>query len=307
MNRKTGRYDQIVLALQGHKDKIMITLPETKFLITEFSQGWLTIWFNSPENRNALSARLTDELMQILQLIENDRTVRGITLRGKGGVFCAGGDLKEFHGLAGGASRDDIIAMNERGGELFAKINAMPQAVLVLVEGAAIAGGLGMICCADMVAITRDAKFSLTETQLGIVPAQIAHYIVKRLGLNQARRLMLSGARFNGDDAFKMGLADFVAKDSAELEAIEAHFKKDVLRCAPNANAITKDILLNAGELTPSEMRTFAANRFADAMLSDEAKEGISSFIGKRKPAWAQSVRNPEDVNRTNDKSGDEV
>jgi len=271
----------------------MTTLPETKSILLELKDGWLTIWFNTPENRNALSSDLTDELMRVLGTVRDDRNVRGITLRGKGGIFCAGGDLKNFqagfHGST--ASIDDVKAMNIKGGEMFATINTMPQVVLVLVEGAAIAGGLGIVCCADIVAVTSDAKFSLTETQIGIAPAQIAPFVVQRLGQTTARRLMLTGARFTGENSKEIGLSDFIVNDVTGLNETQVDIQKSVMRCAPNANAITKEIVLAASKLTPEEMREFAADGFARCMLSDEGREGIASFIEKRKPRWAEQGR----------------
>ncbi len=272
----------------------MTELPDAKNLILDFDKGWLTIWLNTPENRNALSEETVGELTAALNAVRNDRTVRGVTLRGKGGVFCAGGDLKGFmKSLAGDLTHDEAAAMNRKGGELFALINTMPQVVIALVEGAAIAGGLGMVCCADVVVVTKDAKFSLTETQLGIAPAQIAPYVVHRLGLTTARRLMLTGARFEGEEATRYGLADFVADDAAGLDAIEAGIKKSVTRCAPGANATTKELVLAATHLEPEPMRKLAADRFATCLLSDEGREGIKAFVEKRKPYWAEGNDTP--------------
>lgn len=267
----------------------MTNLPDTQTLALDLDKGWLTIWFNTPENRNALSEQLAGELTQTLLAVRNDRSVRGITLRGKGGVFCAGGDIKGFmKGLSGGLTSEGAAEMNRKGGEMFALVNTMPQVVIALVEGAAIAGGLGLVCCADIVALTREAKFSLTETQLGIAPAQIAPYVVQRIGLTAARRLMLTGARFDGAEAQRLGLADYVVGKASELDAAEADIRKSVMRCAPGANAVTKEIVLAAQRLDPETMMDFAADGFARCMMSDEGREGIAAFVEKRKPKWAE-------------------
>ncbi|NNL87886.1 MAG: enoyl-CoA hydratase/isomerase family protein [Marinicaulis sp.] len=267
----------------------MIKLPDTAAIILERDGGWLTIWFNTPANRNALSDQLVSEVSATLDAVKDDRSIRGITLRGKGGVFCAGADLKAFQaGLSGTLTHESAMAINRGAGELFAKINNTPQVVVVLIEGAAIAGGLGLACCADVIAVTKDAKFSLTETQIGIPPAQIAPHVVRRVGMTTAREIMLTGARFKGDEAHEIGIANFLADDAAGLDAIEAKVREGVMRCAPGANALTKEILLAAPKLTSDEMLDFAANRFASAILSDEGREGIASFIEKRKPEWAE-------------------
>lgn len=267
----------------------MTDLPETEHLILERGDGWLTVWFNRPETRNALAQEMVDELVDVLHRVREDRSVRGITLRGKGGWFCAGGDLKSFKSDFQGGSPDRarVVAASRAAGELFDLVNEMPQVVVILVEGAAMAGGLGMVCCADVVAVTRDARFAMTETTLGIPPAQIAPFVVQRLGLSTARRLMLTAARFEGEEAGRLGLADHVVEDAAGLEAVEAGIRAQVMRCAPGANAVTKEVVLATRTLDRQGMLDFAAEGFAGCMLSDEGREGVASFLEKRKPDWA--------------------
>ena len=268
----------------------MTTLPEVKDLILDQDADWLTIWFNRPESRNALAHEMTAELRAVLAAVRDDRTVRGITIRGKGGWFCAGGDLKGFKSnFQGGVQTTaDIAAANRAAGGMFDTINEMPQVVVILVEGAAMAGGLGMVCTADIVAVTKDARFAMTETAIGLPPAQIAPFVVLRLGLRTARRLMLTASRFDGEEAGRLGLADYVVDDAAGLDAIEADIRKQVLRCAPGANAVTKEIALATRHLNREDMLDLSAKGFAECMLSDEGREGVASFIEKRKPVWTR-------------------
>ncbi|MFP6725487.1 MAG: enoyl-CoA hydratase/isomerase family protein [Alphaproteobacteria bacterium] len=270
----------------------MTNLPKTENILLEQDAGWLTIWFNRPDNRNALSKELTTELKEVLNAVRDKKNIRGITLRGKGGVFCAGGDLKGFKNNYQGGSQtvEDIAAASRQGGQMFDLINELPQVVLILVEGAAIAGGLGMVCCADAVAVTKDARFAMTETAIGIPPAQIAPFVAQRLGLRIARRLMVTASRFDGEEAHRLGLADYVVDDAAGLDQIEADMKKQVRRCAPGANAVTKAIVLATRHLNREQQLDFAAKGFAECMLSDEGREGVASFIEKRKPIWAEQT-----------------
>ena len=270
----------------------MTNLPKTENILLEQDVGWLTIWFNRPDNRNALSKELTTELKEVLNAVRDKKNIRGITLRGKGGVFCAGGDLKGFKNNYQGGSQtvEDIAAASRQGGQMFDLINELPQVVLILVEGAAIAGGLGMVCCADAFAVTKDARFAMTETAIGIPPAQIAPFVAQRLGLRIARRLMVTASRFDGKEAHRLGLADYVVDDAAGLDQIEADMKKQVLRCAPGANAVTKAIVLATRHLNREQQLDFAAKGFAECMLSDEGREGVASFIEKRKPIWAEQT-----------------
>ena len=270
----------------------MTNLPKTENILLEQDAGWLTIWFNRPDNRNALSKELTTELKEVLNAVRDKKNIRGITLRGKGGVFCAGGDLKGFKNNYQGGSQtvEDVAAASRQGGQMFDLINELPQVVLILVEGAAIAGGLGMVCCADAVAVTKDARFAMTETAIGIPPAQIAPFVAQRLGLRIARRLMVTASRFDGEEAHRLGLADYVVDDAAGLDQIEADMKKQVRRCAPGANAVTKAIVLATRHLNREQQLDFAAKGFAECMLSDEGREGVASFIEKRKPIWAEQT-----------------
>jgi isohexenylglutaconyl-CoA hydratase len=269
--------------------------PQYETVQLERERDWLTVWLNRPESRNALSSQMLAELLELLGSIAGDRSIRGVTLRGRGGVFCAGGDLKGFKSSfqSGAARLQEIASSNRKGGELYDRINSLPQVVVALVEGAAMAGGLGMVCCADVVIVCADAKFALTETSLGIPPAQIAPFVAERLGLRTARRLMLTAARFRGDEALSLGLADFVVSDASALFEAEARIRKQVRGCAPGANAVTKDILLASRHLDREAMLDYAAAGFAKCMLSDEGREGIAAFVEKRKPSWALATDEP--------------
>ena len=250
---------------------------------------WLTIRFNRPKNRNALSSDTVTALTSILGQVRDDNTIRGITFRGNGGVFSSGGDLKAF--MEAEEFSDPVAMIREASrdvGELFALVDGMPQVVVMLVEGAAMAGGLGLLCTGDFVVTTRDAQFSLTETTLGIPPAQIAPYVVRRLGLKIARRLMLTAARFDGEEALALGLADEVVDSADDLAVREQEIRKAVLKCGPEANAATKEILMSVGQMDADELIDLAADRFATCLTSQEGREGIAAFLGKRKPDWAR-------------------
>jgi len=267
----------------------MSALPPTNTIETDVQHAWLTIWLNRPEVRNALNEEMVGELRSVLNAVQDDRSVRGITLRGRDGVFCAGGDLKSFQSdfQDGAESHELVAAASRRTGELFRLVNEMPQVVVILVEGAAIAGGLGLACAGDLVVVTRESRFALTETTLGIAPAQIAPFVVQRVGLSVARRLMLTAARFDGEQAQRIGLADQVVDDVDTLDEVEQNIRMQVMRCAPGANAMTKELVLATARLEPKAMLDLAAERFAEGMLSDEGREGILAFIEKRKPSWS--------------------
>lgn len=264
-------------------------LPQTEQLLLEQTAGTLTIWFNRPEVRNALSQDVADELYAVLSALPEQRDIRAVILRGKGGVFCAGGDLKMFKTVfQGGMSRQDIVDFNADFGRLMQAVHALPQLFMVLIEGAAMAGGLGLSCLADVVVTTRSATFSLTEVTLGLPPAQITPVVMQRIGASEARRLLLTAARFDGAEALRLGFAHFMVEDAEALDAKAEEILAQSFKGAPGAIASTKEIINAAATLQGDELVQFAAQRFADCMLGDEAKEGLAAFAEKRAPNWGK-------------------
>ena len=266
---------------------MMSRLPETKNLILNFQDGWLTIWFNRTDNRNALSVELVNELRDTLKSVRDNRTVRGITFRGKGGVFCAGADLKGLKSLIDtDAQKEEIANFSKVIGHFFELVNTMPQVTIMVIEGAAIAGGFGLACTGDVTIVPKDTQFALSETMLGLTPAQISPFVIHRLGSALGRRVMLTGARFNGEKAAQVGLADFIGSDEAELTNLEQKIKTQVLRCAPRAIGITKELIQSIPGLSKEKRITMMADNFAESVLGEEGREGIASFMEKRKPKW---------------------
>ena len=148
------------------------------------------------------------------------------------------------------------------------------------------AGGLGLACAGDVTIVQSDTKFALTETMVGLTPAQISPYLVSKMGYANARRLMLTAASFNGKEALRFGLADFIFDDENQGRDIEEQLKSQVLNCAPGAIAQTKELINSFAIKVDKNFIDLASKNFADQILNGEGKEGISSFIEKRKPKW---------------------
>jgi isohexenylglutaconyl-CoA hydratase len=267
----------------------MTALPTTKHLILDRQGSVLTIWLNRPDAKNSLSVDMVDELHAALDAAAIDTSLRTLIVRGKGAVFCAGADIKGFKADSQGGEQnaEDVARGNRAFGELMIKLNEQPQAVIMLVEGAAIGGGLGLCCVGDVTIVTRETKFRLSETSLGIPPAQIAPFVTERVGLTHARRLMLTGARFKGEEAVQYGIGHILAEDAADLENKCAEVLAQIALCAPGANAMTKRIVFEATRSPRSDALDFASRGFAACMLSEEGREGVSAFVEKRKPQWA--------------------
>lgn len=263
-------------------------LPESKTLLTRFERGVLHLTLNRPESRNAMSSEMVAELVAVFAAITADRSVRAVVLRGAGGHFCSGGDLKSM--TAGGVEAAAITAANRAFGTMLRSVQNAPQVVIAVCEGAVLGGGFGLACVSDIAFAHTEAKFGLPETTRGLPPAQIAPFVVERIGLTQARRLALTGAQFRGAEALRLGLVheNFASED--ELQAKLSEVIQKVLHCAPEANAVTKAILLQTGRLEIDQVLDNAATQFAACARGAEAPEGITAFIQKRSPKWANPI-----------------
>jgi isohexenylglutaconyl-CoA hydratase len=270
----------------------MAELPETPTLLLNLDKGVLHLTFNRPESRNAMSPEMLADIEAVFSAIADDESVRAVVLRGAGGHFCAGADLKSMMG--GGmkppasGEKDPIADINRAFGSMLRRVQNAPQVVIAVCEGAVLGGGFGLACVSDIAFAHTDAKFGMPETTRGLPPAQIAPFVVERIGLTQARRLALTGAQFRGAEALRLGLVHEGFASEEELQAKLADSLKQVLGCAPKANAVTKAILLNVGKLDMDAVLDDAAAKFAACVRGPEAPEGITAFMQKRAPKWAQ-------------------
>lgn len=258
-----------------------------KLLISR--SGEVEHWtLNDPATRNALTDALVAALAQACARAAQDTALRFVVLQGSGGAFCAGGSLGGFAQSIGQAlppgQLDPLIALNAGFGRLLHALCALPQMLLVAVDGPAMGGGLGLLCCADFVLASPRAVFATPELTLGVVPAQIAPFVHRRLGDRLARQLMLSGEKISAQQALAQGLVDELADD---LPAAVARRISALRRAAPGAVAHTKALLCMLNQAPAPDLTAQAAIKFAANLRSPEAAEGLAAFAGKRKPGWA--------------------
>ena len=256
-------------------------------LVASPAPGVLHLTLNRPDVRNAMSLVMVDELLAALSAAEADGATRVVVLRGANGNFCAGGDLKDM--VAARGSSNPHAAMHttsRRFGELCAAFAASPLAIVAVLEGAVMGGGFGLACAADVALAAADARFRLPETSLGLVPAQIAPYLVERLGYSQARRLAVTGGQIDATQALAIGLVHEMHADTAALDAALARTVGDILACAPKALAVTKALVRRARLTDSVTLIDDAAASFADAVLGSEGTDGTLAFMQKRKPRW---------------------
>ncbi len=268
-----------------------LELPETGHLHLAFDAGVLRVTLARPEARNAMSLVMVSELEAVLDAVEDRRDVRVIVLRGAAGNFCAGGDIKDMAGARSQPLRegepDALEVTNRAFGKMLTRVDRAPQAVVAVLEGAVLGGGMGLACVADVAIAREDAGFGLPETGLGVPPAQIAPFLVRRLGASRARQLAVTGGRFDGRTAHAIGLVHFVCADDDALERQLARTLADILRCAPTAVAVTKRLMLAVGSVELEALLDEGAREFARAARGPEGVEGMTAFLQKRRPRWA--------------------
>ena len=244
----------------------------------------LHLTLNRPEVRNAMSAQMVGELRDALAQAEGDADVRVVVLRGAGGHFSAGADLKDM------ASRPrdlaSIAESNARFGELCVAFAQAPLATIAVLEGTVMGGGFGLACVADVAIASDSAVFRLPETSIGVVPAQIAAFLVERLGYSEAKRLAVNGGKLDATAALGIRLVHAVHA-TTELDAALARVIDECLQCAPGAVAATKALMAKARFATPASLVQEASEVFARAALGPEGVEGASAFVQKRRPKWA--------------------
>jgi len=251
----------------------------------EGSVSHLTL--HRPERRNAMSVAMLDELSEALDEAEAGGA-RVVVFRGAQGHFCAGGDIADMQAAAaaspGPDGTDPIASMNRRFGAMLERVAAFPMATVAVCEGAVMGGGFGLACVTDVTMAGPTARFRLPETSLGISPAQIAPFVVHRVGIGQARRLAVTGETLGAGEAVALGLAH-VAPD--EVDAAQRELLRRMLRCEPGAVRATKALVRSVGAVDLSGALDRAAADFAALARRPEAMQGMTAFLSREDPPWA--------------------
>ncbi len=259
----------------------------TQSILTARLHDVLFVTLNRPATRHALAADMVQGLEEIALAAQSDLTLRSIVLRGSNHFFCAGGDVGNFQArLEDTATDHDPVALrNRKFGQFMELLASIPVPVIAMVEGAAMGGGMGLACLSDIVLATQSAKFVLSETSLGIVPAQIMPFVVERIGVPASRRMGLTAERVSGERALQLGLAEELAVDSDALEIVLARWLTQICKCAPHANRIMKKMAVLAITEPRGPFLDQAAHTFA-ATMRDEGMMGIASFRAREAAPW---------------------
>lgn len=246
------------------------------------TRGVAHVRLNRPDKHNAFDEAVIGQLAEAF-VSPAVTGARAVLLSGEGKSFCAGADadwMRRAAEWSEAENRADAMRLSD----MLAAIDACPAPVIALVQGFCLGGGVGLVACADMVVADPQAKFGLSEVKLGITPATISPFVIRAIGARHARRLFLTGARFGADEARDIGLVHVVAED---MQAVADGWIAELLTAAPGAVADAKALVRDvAGRPIDDALRAETARRIASRRTTDEAREGMAAFLGKRKPDW---------------------
>ncbi len=254
-------------------------------LQTTLSQGVAVIWLNRPDVRNAMTIELIGELTDAVNAASEDPEVRAIVLAGTGKAFCAGADLNWMKAAStyGPAENEaDSIKL----ANLLRAIAESPKPTVARVHGPAFAGGLGLVSACDIAVASFEAKFCLTEVRIGLIPAMISPYVIRAMGPRAASRYFLTAEVFDAAEAYRLGIVQELAPPE-ELDAAVNRILGTLVLAGPRAMADTKRLIHDiTGKTVDDALARDTAQRIAQSRASEEGREGIASFLEKRKPNW---------------------
>ncbi len=247
-------------------------------------RGVATLWLARPEKHNAMSARMLEELTAAAGRLGADPGVRVVVLAGEGASFCAGGDLGWMRAqmAADGATRGREA---RKLAEMLQALNTCPKPVIGRVHGNAFGGGVGLISVCDVAIAAEGARFGLTETKLGLIPATIGPYVAARMGEARARRVFMSARLFGATEAVALDLLARAVPEAALDAAVEAEVAP-YLSVAPGAVGEAKALLRRLGPRIDAQLIDETIAALVARWESEEAAEGIAAFFDKRKANW---------------------
>ncbi len=254
-------------------------------LTLEIQQYQATVSLNRPELRNAFNETTIAELTQVFQQLDQDEHVRVIVLAANGPSFCAGADLNWMKKMADYSEAENLADASQLATMLQA-IYRCSKPVIAKIQGDCYAGGMGLIAAADIAIAVDSANFCLSEVKLGLIPATISPYVIKAMGENAARRYFITAERFSAAKALACGLVQQVVT-AAELDTAVAEIARAICQNSPNAVKQAKKLVQDvAGQTLTSDLIAQTVAGIAQIRASEQGREGVRSFLEKRKPAW---------------------
>jgi methylglutaconyl-CoA hydratase len=257
-----------------------------KNLIVSLEKNVVTVSLNRPGVRNAFHPELISELTQVFKNLAVEKSISAVILRGEGPAFCAGADLTYMKSMAGFSLAENRQDADELF-EMFWTLRNFPFPLIGRLHGHVMGGALGLAAVCDIVAAVEATQFCFSEVKLGLVPAVISPFVLEKIAPSFARRFMLSGEVFTGEEAVSAGLVQFCA-DAVQVDEYIAKLVKNFARNGSEAMRATKSLLLSfyGQEQSWSKKRADVTGLIAERRVSAEGQEGLQSFLEKRTPAW---------------------
>jgi methylglutaconyl-CoA hydratase len=244
------------------------------------------VMFNRPEIHNAFNATVITEMSSLFGEIAKDESVRVVLLTGEGKSFCAGADLNWMREVINQSFEQNLAEANALA-RLFYQIYTFKRPVVGRINGAAIGGGTGFVAVCDIAIAAESAKFSFSEVKIGVVPACIGPYVIRKMGEGKARELFITGERMDARRALEVGLVNKVVPD-AELDTEVNKLIESISTSGPEAVAMAKKLVSEVPAMTPDEFKPYTAEMIARLRVSNEGQEGMDAFLNKRKPNWVK-------------------
>ena len=256
-------------------------------LLVEKKEGVAWITLNRPEVRNAFDDALIASLKNCFSELEGDKSTRIVVLAGNGPAFCTGADLNWMKRMASYGYEENLADARALA-EMLAALDRLPKPTIARVHGPAFAGGTGLVAACDIAVGTPQAKFCFSEAKLGLSPATISPYVMRAIGERAARRYFLTAEVFDAAEACRIGLLS-ACVSSNELDSSVEEIIKHLLAGGSEAHAKIKELISAvAGRAVDAALVADTARRIAEIRVSPEGKEGIASFLEKRKPSWGR-------------------
>lgn len=239
---------------------------------------------NRPEVHNAFNSAMIRELGDVFKVIKEDKSIRVVILTGKGKSFCAGADISWLRDIVD-YSYDQNLEESLNLAETLHKLYVLPKPTIAMVNGAAVGGGNGFLSACDIVVASEEARFGLSEVKIGLVPAAISPYVIRRIGESKAREYFLTGKRISAQKALEIGLVNKVVPHDKLDEKIE-EIAQLLLTSGPEAIGSCKELIFNVLRMSLEEAKTYTARMIANLRISKEGQEGMTAYLEKRKPKW---------------------
>jgi len=254
-------------------------------LNVDIRNGVARVTLDRPEVRNAFDDALIQKLQTSFETLAKDPSVRVMVLAGNGPAFCAGADLNWMKRMAG-YGYDENLADAQALATMLATLERMPKPTIARVHGPVFAGGTGLVAACDIAVGTPQAKFCFSEAKLGLSPATISPYVMRAIGERMARRYFLTAEVFGAEEAFRIGMLSFLVREE-EIDLAIEELLKHLLAGGPESHAKIKDLIRTVAHRPIDDaLGAETAKRIAEIRVSPEGREGIASFLEKRKASW---------------------